>query len=249
MEFMKPDAFKDNARKAIADENLQSAMTMLNSSMIPNRQGAVDNLPEFNQLSHRGRELKDHILANLDFYLERFERNCRAAGGRVHWCSTTDEARAAVLEICRSVDARLVTKGKSMIGEEIAINDHLEANGIEPIETDLGEYIIQLRNEPPSHIIAPATHVSKEQVADAFRLTHSDLDPARNLDEPDNILAEARAMLRNRYLEADVGITGANFLVAETGTSIFVTNEGNGDLTQTLPRVHIVLASLSLIHI
>ena len=137
-----------------------------------------------------------------------------------------------------------MTKGKTMIGEEIDLNDYLEANGITPVETDLGEYIIQLRDEPPSHLIAPAIHLIKEQVAETFRAAHTDLDPKRPLSEAPALLAEARAMLRSRFLAADVGITGANFLVAETGTSIIVTNEGNGDLTQTLPKIHIVLAWL-----
>jgi L-lactate dehydrogenase complex protein LldF len=131
-----------------------------------------------------------------------------------------------------------------MIAEEIALNDFLEANQITPIETDLGEYIIQLRHEPPSHIIAPAIHLLKEQVADAFRAAHTTLDPARNLDEPRTLTDEARQILRPKFLAADVGITGANFLIAETGSSIIVTNEGNGDLTQILPKIHIALASL-----
>src|SRR6266478_2486226 len=134
-----------------------------------------------------------------------------------------------------------------MVAEEIALNDHLEANGITPVETDLGEYIIQLRHEPPSHIIAPAIHLMKEQVAEAFRAAHTDLDPARNIDEPRALCEEARTVLRPRFLAADVGITGANFLVAETGSSIIVTNEGNGDLTQILPRIHIVVTSLEKI--
>ena len=134
-----------------------------------------------------------------------------------------------------------------MIGEEIALNDVLEANGIAPVETDLGEYIIQLRGEPPSHIIAPAVHLTKEQIEADFRRVHTHLPADRNLDEPQTLLTEARVILRDRFLAADVGITGANFLVAETGTSIIVTNEGNGDLTQTLPKVHIVLASIEKI--
>ncbi len=131
-----------------------------------------------------------------------------------------------------------------MIAEEIGLNQHLERHGIVPIETDLGEYIIQLRDEPPSHLIAPAIHLTREQIAETFRTAHRTLDPARPLAEPRQLCDEARAVLRGRFLAADVGITGANFLVAETGSGIIVTNEGNGDLTQTLPRVHIVLASL-----
>jgi L-lactate dehydrogenase complex protein LldF len=137
-----------------------------------------------------------------------------------------------------------VTKGKSMIAEEIGLNAHLEAAGVTPVETDLGEYIIQLRGEIPSHIIAPAVHVNATQVEQDFRRVHAHLDPKRDLSEPVQLLSEARTVLREQFLGADVGITGANFLVAETGTSIIVTNEGNGDLSQILPRTHIVLASI-----
>jgi L-lactate dehydrogenase complex protein LldF len=137
-----------------------------------------------------------------------------------------------------------VTKGKSMIAEEIGINPYLEAHGIEPVETDLGEHIIQLRDEPPSHIIAPAIHVDLKGIAETFREHHTGYDPDRPLDDPPVMLAEAREILRDKFLAADVGITGANFLIAETGSTVIVTNEGNGDLTQTLPKAHIVLASL-----
>jgi L-lactate dehydrogenase complex protein LldF len=149
-----------------------------------------------------------------------------------------------VLEICKRRSANVVTKGKSMIGEEIGINDHLEANGMTPVETDLGEYIVQIRHEVPSHIIAPAIHLNKDQIEADFRRVHAGLPPERNLEEPVSLMAEARQVLRDRFLRADVGITGANFLIAETGTSVIVTNEGNGDLTQTLPKAHIVLASI-----
>jgi L-lactate dehydrogenase complex protein LldF len=157
---------------------------------------------------------------------------------------TAEDAKRIVLDLCKKFGALTVTKGKSMIGEEIAINDHLEANGITPVETDLGEYIIQLRHEIPSHIIAPAVHLTKAQIEADFRRVHDKLPADRNLTEPTSLLAEARGILREKFLAADVGITGANFLVAETGTSIIVTNEGNGDLTQTLPKAHIVLASI-----
>ncbi len=140
-----------------------------------------------------------------------------------------------------------MTKGKSMISEEIGLNAALEAEGIEAIETDLGEYIIQLRGETPSHIIAPAIHVTKDDVEADFRRAHRDLPATRDLSQPEQLLGEARAILRDKFLSADIGITGANFLVAETGTSIIVTNEGNGDLTQILPKVHVVVASLEKI--
>jgi L-lactate dehydrogenase complex protein LldF len=237
--------FVANAAKGLADETLQRAMARNGFPL--RRQQAIARLPEFEELREQGRAIKDHTLANLDFYLERYEHQVIAAGGQVHWARDAQEARSAVLAICRAVRAKIVTKGKSMIAEEIALNDFLEANGIIPVETDLGEYIIQLRHEPPSHIIAPAIHLVKEQVADAFRAAHGELDPERPLTDARQLCDEARAVLRPQFLAADVGITGANFLVAETGSSIIVTNEGNGDLTQTLPRVHIVIASLEKI--
>ncbi len=236
--------FKDNVGKALADDKLQNAMTETGPRFIYKRTKAREALPEFDQLRDQARDIKDHVLDHLDIYLEKYEAKVKATGGHVHWAETPDDARAAVLDICRKANARMVTKGKSMISEEIDLNQHLEANGITPVETDLGEYIIQLRNERPSHIIAPAVHLTRDQVEADFRRVHTHLDPKRDLTEIPALVEEARAVLRQKYLTADVGITGANFLIAETGTSIIVTNEGNGDLTQTLPKVHIVLASI-----
>jgi len=240
-------AFKANAHDALHDRVLQRALLNLKSGFQDKRAQTVARLPEWEALRERGREIKNHTLAHLDFYLEAYAAKVEAQGGVVHWARTGADMRDIVLEICRSVGARTVTKGKSMIAEEVALNEFLEEKGIAPIETDLGEYIIQLRHEPPSHIIAPAVHLTKEQVADSFREHHTMLDAARSLVEPRELLDEARAELREKFLAADVGITGANFLVAETGSSIIVTNEGNGDLTQLLPRIHIVLASLEKI--
>jgi len=237
-------AFKQNAARALNDPGLQKALARSGPSFIARRAAAAAALPEFERLRDIARDIKNHALANLDFYLETYEANVLKAGGKVHWCATADEARKAVLKICQAAGAKTVTKGKSMIGEEIAINDHLEQNGITPVETDLGEYIIQLRHELPSHIIAPAFHLNMEDWEDAFRKAHTDLPADRIFHERRDVLTEARTKLRSKFLAADVGITGANFLIAETGSSVIVTNEGNGDLTQTLPRVHIVLASI-----
>jgi L-lactate dehydrogenase complex protein LldF len=239
--------FKDNVARALNDKHLQQALTHVRTKFIDKRQQAIDALPEFEALRDAARDLKNHVLSRLDEYLVEFEGNVVKRGGQVHWCATPAEARKIILDICRRAGAKTVTKGKTMVGEEIGINDHLAANGIEPIETDLGEYIIQLRGEAPSHIIAPAVHVTKDQVEETFRKVHTDLDPKRNLDEPATLLHEARVKLRGRFIAADVGITGANFLIADTGSTTIVTNEGNGDLTQTLPRIHIVLAGIEKI--
>ena len=162
----------------------------------------------------------------------------------MHWASTPAEAQAIVLDVCRAAGAKRITKGKSMVGEEVALNEALEAAGFEPIETDLGEYIIQLANEPPSHIIAPAIHKTRDQIADLFHARHAEYGLHERQTEPTALVGEARTVLREKFQSADVGITGANFLVAETGSSVIVTNEGNGDLTNTLPRVHVVTAGI-----
>jgi L-lactate dehydrogenase complex protein LldF len=240
-------AFKENAHDALANAHLQLALDKMRAGFPQRRLDALAKLPEFEDLREQGRAIKNHVLENLDWYLERYERNVTEAGGHVHWARTLAEARDIVLGLCRTLGAKTVTKGKTMIAEEIALNDFLEENGVVPIETDLGEYIIQLRREPPSHIIAPAIHLTKGQVETTFREVHTELDPNRNLEEPRSLVAEARTMLREKFLKADVGITGANFLIAETGSSVIVTNEGNGDLTQLLPKAHIVLASLEKI--
>ncbi|WP_457091211.1 LutB/LldF family L-lactate oxidation iron-sulfur protein [Microvirga sp. P5_D2] len=236
--------FKQNAARALDDAQLQKALGNVKQGFIDKRQAAADKLPEFEDLRDAARDIKNHTLEHLDLYLEAYEEKVKASGGHVHFARNADEACKIVLDICREVDAKTVTKGKSMISEEIGVNHYLQANGITPVETDLGEYIIQLRNELPSHIIAPAVHLNATQVEQDFRRVHTHLDAKRDLSEPVQLLTEARAVLRERFLAADVGITGANFLVAETGTSIIVTNEGNGDLTQILPKTHIVLASL-----
>lgn len=238
-------AFPENARTALADERLQRAMaTVGTKGFIGKRVAAAARLPEFEALRDRARDLKNHVLEHLDLYLDAFETKVVEQGGHVHWARTAAEARDAILAICREAGARTVTKGKSMVAEEIGINDHLEAHGLTPVETDLGEYIIQLRKEPPSHIIAPAIHLTKEDVADTFRAAHPQFAADRPLDEAPALVAEARAVLRERFQAADVGITGANLMIAETGSTVIVTNEGNGDLTQILPKVHIVIATI-----
>jgi L-lactate dehydrogenase complex protein LldF len=239
-----PHDFKGAAAQALADPALQKALLNVKRGFVVKRETARANLPEFDALRDEARAIRDHTLAHLDLYLDIYEQRVTAQGGHVHFAVNGEEARAIVLDICRKAGARTVTKGKSMVSEEIGLNAFLEQNGITPVETDLGEYIIQIRNEAPSHIIAPAIHVTKAQVQEDFRRVHTHLPADRNLDESTTMLTEARGVLREKFLNADVGVTGANFLVAETGTSIIVTNEGNGDLTQTLPKVHVVLATI-----
>ena len=237
-------AFKANAHEALNDAALQRALGNVEKGFIAKRYKAAEKLPEFEALRDSARDIKNHTLAHLDLYLEAYEAKVTASGGTVHFAPTAADASRIVTEICRRVGASTVAKGKSMISEEIDLNAHLEAAGVTPIETDLGEYIIQLRGERPSHIVAPVIHLNRDQIEENFRAAHIDLPAERDLTAPESLLAEARQALRKKFLAADVGITGANFLVAETGTSVIVTNEGNGDLSQILPKVHIVLASI-----
>ncbi|MBD3618472.1 MAG: iron-sulfur cluster-binding protein [Chromatiales bacterium] len=236
--------FRQRAVEALHDETLRSALGRAKDGFVLKRRLAFEALPEYEALRERAVAIKNHSLEHLDYYLERFEQQVLDRGGQVHWAATAEEAQRIVVSICEAAGARSVTKGKSMVGEEVGVNAALEAAGMEVVETDLGEYIIQLAKEPPSHIIAPAVHKTREQIATLFHEHHAKYGLTEKLSEIPDIVNEARQVLRDKYLAADVGITGANFLIAETGSGIIVTNEGNGDLTNTLPKVHIVTAGI-----
>ena len=243
---MKPTAhaFKRRSVEALQNTALQQALARAHDGFVHKRQAAIDALPEFAALCERARSIKDDALEHLDRYLAGFEATLTAQGGEVHWARTSEEACQQIITICRAHNARRIAKGKSMVGEEIAINQALEASGFEVVETDLGEYIIQLAKEPPSHIIAPAVHKSRAEIAQLFHTFHQRIERTKPLAEVPEIVEESRKVLRSAFLSADVGITGANFLVAETGSVVLVTNEGNGDLVSTLPAVQIVVSSI-----
>ncbi len=236
--------FETAIAAALADESLQRALADVPAGFVAARARAKAALPEFEALRRVGRDIRDHTLANLDVYLETFEANATRAGTTVHWAASGEEACAIILEICRAAGARVVTKSKSMVSEEIQLRERLAEAALDVVETDLGEYLIQIRGERPSHIIAPAIHLRADDVADEFRRRHVHLPADRDLSAPEAMVAEARGILREKFFAAEVGITGANFLIAETGSAIVVTNEGNADLTMSLPKVHIVLASI-----
>ncbi len=239
-----PRQFPQAAATALHDERLKKALARLKTHFLVGRGMAVARYGDFEAAREAGRAIRDYAITHLDTLLETFDASVTARGGHVHWARDADEARRLILGILQETGAKTVTKGKSMVTEEIALNPFLEANGIVPVETDLGEYIIQLRHEPPSHIIAPAFHLNKEDVADTFRTAHTTLDPKRILTERPDLVAEARRVLRAQFEAADAGITGANFLAAEEGAAIIVTNEGNGDLTRLLPKTHIVVTGI-----
>ncbi len=239
--------FRQASRRAIANPDLQSAMQRIKVGFSASRNAAAARLPEFEQLRGEARDIRDHTLDPLDYYLARFEERVIENGGQVHWCESAGEVNAKVLELCQAAGAKLVTKGKSMITEETGLNPYLERHGVEPQETDLGEYIIQLAEEPPSHLLGPAAHKTVDQVKalfNEFHAAHRAETGTQAPEEPRDMVGEARHVLREKYFAADVGITGGNFLVAETGSVIIVTNEGNGDLTQTLTPMHIVVSSI-----
>jgi L-lactate dehydrogenase complex protein LldF len=236
--------FKTNAEAALADAKLAKALSGLPGGLVAQRTAAKARVPEFELLRDAARDIRDHTLTHLDLYLEEFASKAQAAGTRVHWAADAAEARTIIAHIALERGARRVAKGKSMVSEEIGLNAFLESLGMDVFESDLGEYLLQIRGETPSHIIAPAIHLSQDQVEADFRRQHAHLAPDRILETPEQLVAEARTVLRQRFLDADIGITGANFLVAETGSSVIVTNEGNGDLSAHLPKTHIVLASI-----
>ena len=239
--------FKKSAAQALVDSELQRALQNVKTGFVAKRAAAMAKLPEYEAVRAEARAIKDHTLAHLDLYLEAYEQKVVESGGQVHFAPTAADARDIVLGLCREHGAKFVAKGKSMVSEEIGLNTCLEAAGIEAVETDLGEYIAQLRGEAPSHIIAPVIHLNKEAIAADFRRAHKGRPTSRRLSSVQDLVAEARAILREKFLAADMGITGANLLIAETGSSVIVTNEGNGDLVSTLPRTHIVIASIEKI--
>jgi L-lactate dehydrogenase complex protein LldF len=234
--------FIARSRKAIADPVLQAAMAKARPGFVLKRHNAIAQVSNFEALRIKAQEVRQRSLKDLDVYLAIFENRVTAAGGRVHWAATTEDLRKIVVAIAKTADAKTATKGKSMIAEEADLNNALEQAGIIPRETDLGEYILQLAKEPPSHIVAPALHKTRKQVTDLFQASHP--LGSRPLESVKDIVDEARQMIRQHYLDADIGITGANILIADTGTAVLCTNEGNGDLTASLPKTHIITTSI-----
>lgn len=233
--------FRRAAVQAVEDAHLQQALAGATGNFRAGRERALADLPDAEALRDHLKSVRAATVARLADYLEMFERNARAAGAVVHWAENGEEATRIVLDIARRHDARLVVKSKSMTGEEIHLNHALEAAGITAVETDLGEWIIQLAGESPAHIIAPAIHKTRQQVADLFSPLAGKELPAEDIPA---LTAEARRLLRDKFLAADVGISGANLAVAETGSIVLVTNEGNGRMVTTLPPVHVAIVGI-----
>ncbi len=205
------------------------------------RDAAVAEVPDWEALRERASAVKAHLLDHLDTYLERFEERARAVGVRVHWAADAARANRIVSELLTARGAHRVVKSKSMLTEECGLNPVLEARGIQVTDTDLGERIVQLANEPPSHIILPAIHRSRFEIGELFHRTMGTPDGE---SDPERLTRLARADLRAHFLEADAAITGVNFAIAETGSLVVVTNEGNADLGMSLPDLHIACMGL-----
>ena len=233
-------AFKRKAHVNLHDPKLQHALARLQERFVGARATAIGDIDNFPELRAAATEIRRHTLENLHAYLTHFEQRVTASGGEVHWAQDAAEVNRLLLDIARRHQVRKVAKSKSMVTEECAVNEALARAGIEVIETDLGEYILQLADEPPSHIVAPVVHKNKEEIADLFAQHHR-RPRQTGIAE---LCREAREVLRPHFLSADMGLSGANFLIAETGSALIVTNEGNGRLVSTLPRVHVVVTGI-----
>lgn len=239
---IRSENFIASSAQSLQNVNLQDALERASDGFINKRVKAISSIKNFEELREQGSQIKHHTIKYLGHYLEEFEKNATSQGAHVHWAQNGDELNQLVLEIAKRHKVKKVTKGKSMVSEETELGKFLESAGIKTLETDLGEYILQLAKEKPSHIVAPAVHKTRAEVTALFK-EHHNLGE-RDINEPVELVAEARQVLRGQYLESDLGITGANFLIADKGAMLLITNEGNGDLSASLPPVHVVTVGI-----
>jgi L-lactate dehydrogenase complex protein LldF len=229
------------AKAAMKDVQLRKNVHHATDVIQAKRARVVGEMPDWQQLREAGKQIRQHTMEHLDFYLEEFETNCTRAGGVVHWAKNAEEAREIVIGLVKASDSNEVIKIKSMTTEEIALNSALEEQGIHPYETDLAELIIQLGHDRPSHIVVPALHKNRQQIREIFqREMH-----LRDLgDRPEDLADAARIFLREKFLRVKTGVSGANFLIAETGGVCIVESEGNGRMCLTLPETLITIAGI-----
>lgn len=238
------EQFRQRATIAIEDIHLQAALDAATSKFVDGRLHARSEFPDIDALRDHFKRIRAATLGNLAHYLEQFEHNARAAGTHVHWAGSDQDAVDIVLDLAKQHGVSLVTKSKSMVTEEIHLNSVLEANDIKPVETDLGEWIVQLAEEPPSHIIGPAIHKTRQQVA---ALLGKEAGRELAADDIPEMTVVARQILRQKFLAAGIGISGGNLGIAETGTLVLVTNEGNGRLVTSAPPIHVAIMGIEKI--
>jgi len=236
--------FKELAHQNMGNAQLQRNLDKIKGKFVAKRRESLFELDDVEATREAARAIRQRALDNLDAWLQIFEKNATARGATILWAETPDDVNRHVLDIAARHGARKIIKSKSMVSEESALNRAIEVAGLQVVETDLGEYILQINDyEPPSHIIGPALHKSKEEVSDLFARVHG-TTLKTGIGE---LCLEARKILRTHYLSADMGISGGNFFVAETGSVVLVTNEGNATLTTTLPKVHVAISGLEKI--
>src|SRR5690348_2732509 len=236
--------FKERAHDNMGNAQLQRNLQKIKGKFLAKRRESLFELDDFEATREAARAIRQRALDDLDVWLQMFERNAVARGATVLWAETPADVNRHVLAIAARHGTAKIIKSKSMVSEESALDRAIEGAGLQVVETDLGEYILQINDyEPPSHIIGPALHKSKEEVSDLFAKVHG---TARKM-EINELCLEARQVLRKHYLSADTGISGGNFFVAETGSVVLVTNEGNATLTTTLPNVHIAISGIEKI--
>jgi iron-sulfur cluster-binding protein len=241
---MKPDLkadFTQRAPIALNDPTLRRNFRRAMDGLMAKRAAQFPDPADWQEMRARGAAAKARVTARLPELLERLEARCKENGIQVHWAESTAQANAIVLDILQQAGARKVIKGKSMVSEEMELNHFLDGHGIKAVESDLGEYIIQLAGEAPSHIVMPCIHKNKGEIAELFAGNIEGLDYTEDVDA---LTAAARRVLRDEFASADAGISGVNFAVAETGTLVLVENEGNGRLSTTLPPLHIALMGI-----
>ena len=232
--------FREIARGKLGDAYTQAALDTATNRLRTNRVAAWEELGDVEELRQRAHDIKMSVVDDLESHVARFTEAFEARGGKVFFAKTGAEASAYVAEVCTRAGAKLAAKSKSMATEEIDLNAAFEAAGVTPVETDLGEYILQLAGEHPVHIIAPAIEKTAEQVADLLSAVQGERIPP----ELEALTNAARTQLRETFLKADVGITGANFGVSSTGSICLVTNEGNARLVSSIPRVHVAIMGM-----
>jgi L-lactate dehydrogenase complex protein LldF len=232
--------FLTASQEALADANLQLTLANLGDTLGRRNRDAWAAFPQSDTVRELGRSIKDETLADLHTHLETLEASVRRRGGEVHYAGDGADACRIITDLLRSRGAKKVVKSKSMTTEEIHLNDALESGGFEVVETDLGEFIIQLLKQRPSHLVAPALHLRMPEIREVLSQDAGELLP----NTAEDLTAYARRRLRNDFATADAGITGGNFVVAETGTVVLISNEGNARLTVTLPKIHIAIVGI-----
>ena len=243
MQHLTAETFDQNAKVALKDLQLKGALNNLAITFGERRKIAIQSVDNWEGLREKARKIKEQTLLYLDVYLEKFTENAEKAGAKIHWAVDGKEANAIILGLIKERNAKNVVKSKSMVSEETHLNAALEKEGIFPVETDLGEWIIQLAEETPSHIVVPAIHKTKKQIADVF-VEKVGITPT---DDVDKLTQTARNILREKFQKSEIGISGVNFGIAETGTILILENEGNIRLTTGLPKTHIALMGIEKI--